>query len=193
MLDSRRVGHAGTLDPLAEGVLVVATGKCTKLLPDAEKSRKTYLARVYLGATSSTDDAEGLIAPSVQAKEASLARIKEVSSSFVGSILQRPPQFSALKIRGRRAYDLARKGIEIEMEPRRVDVFSIVIVSYLWPHLELRVETGKGVYIRSLARDIGHALGTGGYLEGLVRERVGAYGEGDCVRVDDLRDFLARS
>lgn len=170
-----KIGHAGTLDPLATGVLVLCLGSATKAVDRLMATRKRYLADVDLSRVSTTDDGEGTITlvevpspPTREAVESALAR-------FVGTIKQRPPMHSAIWIDGARAYHLARAGETPEMKERAIVVHSITIVDYAWPILRLDIDCGKGTYIRSLARDIGAALGTGGMLSGLRRTAVGEF------------------
>jgi tRNA pseudouridine55 synthase len=172
----RRVGHAGTLDPLAEGVLVVAIGRdATKTLASIVAKEKEYLATIQLGATSSTDDTEGEIVPLHGTKEISLDDIESALKNFIGTIAQIPPAYSAIKIKGTPAHRRVRRGEHVELPPRDVHIKNIELIHYAWPELELRIVCGPGTYIRSLARDIGAALKVGGYLAGLIRTRVGTY------------------
>ncbi len=185
----RKVGHAGTLDPLAEGVLVLGIGReATKKLATEVKKEKEYVAEVKLGVNTSTDDGEGEeILKQVQDDEVPTCRdIEKATKKFVGEIWQTPPLYSAVKVKGKEAYKLARKGKRVELEPRIREVKKIEVVEYEWPKLWLRVKTGAGVYIRSLARDIGEELGCGGYLKQLIRTRVGEFGLEKCVMVKEL-------
>lgn len=170
-----RIGHAGTLDPLASGVLVVAVGRAaTKTISSLMAEDKVYLATLRLGATSSTDDDEGektLVSDRIP----NLAEIQNALPKFIGTIAQVPPVFSAIKVSGKRSYALARKGVAINLSPRPVTIYAIDLISYDYPTLLLRIHCGKGVYIRSLARDLGVSLKIGAYLTDLVRERVGPY------------------
>jgi tRNA pseudouridine55 synthase len=168
-----KVGHAGTLDPLATGVLVVLIGKATKRVPIYMGQPKSYLATIDLTAFSTTDDAEGEQIPVTPARIPDLAEINGAVAAFVGIIQQRPPAFSAINIAGRRAYDMARRGEEVTLPPRPVTVHAIEVLNYEWPTIELRIDCGKGTYIRSIARDLGVALGTGGRLTALRRTAVG--------------------
>lgn len=171
-----RVGHAGTLDPLAEGILVVAVGREeTKKLHESVGADKEYVATVRFGAVSATDDAEGPIEEQEVAAIPTREMIAEAVASQVGEISQVPPAFSAIHVNGKRAYDLAREGKEVVMEPRQVRVFQAEVLDCAWPEARVRYVTGPGVYIRSLARDLGTKLGCGAYLGGLVRTRVGAF------------------
>lgn len=187
----KRVGHAGTLDPLAKGVLVVAVGReFTKQLSEHVGQEKEYVAEVKLGETSTTDDSEGIKTPSNSAfgkggESPDFETIKKIAGSFVGEIWQTPPLYSAVKVKGKEAYKYARKGEEVMMEPRKREVNEIEVLEYKWPILKIRVVTGKGVYVRSLARDIGAKLGVGGYMASLVRTRVGNFGLSDCEAVFD--------
>ena len=172
----RRIGHAGTLDPLASGVLVVAIGaEFTKDIDKIVATEKEYIAEVKLGETSTTDDEEGIKKQLTFDHKPLTNEIEEVIKGFIGRIEQIPPAFSAIKIAGKRAYDLARSGENPEMKPRKVEIKNIEILDYSYPLLRLKVTTAKGVYIRSLARDIGAKLGTGAYLAWLERTRVGKY------------------
>jgi tRNA pseudouridine55 synthase len=170
-----RMGHTGTLDPLATGVLVLCLGNATRLAEYVQRMSKTYRASLLLGARSETDDADGTITavPGVAAPAAATvaARVAE----FVGDLDQVPPAFSAAKVTGRRAYDLARAGQEVTLEPRRIKIYRIDILHYAFPLLELEVHCGKGTYIRSLARDLGERLGCGGLVGTLRRTNVGPF------------------
>ncbi|MDP3731076.1 MAG: tRNA pseudouridine(55) synthase TruB [bacterium] len=180
----KRVGHAGTLDPFAEGVLIVAVGReYTRQLGRFLKQDKTYRAIIRLGAETETGD---LTSPPKSYPHARLdlgknrldlgkKEILEVLKKFKGEIEQVPPAFSAIKIKGRRAYELARKGIAPELKARRVKIYSIKILRYYWPDLEIETKVSSGTYIRSLAKDIGQALQTGGYLEKLIRIKIGRF------------------
>lgn len=171
-----RVGHAGTLDPLARGVLVIGVGReATKKLGSIEKQEKEYVALVRLGFTSTTCDEEGE-KKEIEIKEIpTIKEIKEVLSGFRGEISQVPPIYSAIKVNGKAAYKYARQGKNVEMKPRQVLIKEIEILEFSWPFIKLRIVTGPGAYIRSIARDLGEKLGTGGYLADLERTRVGEY------------------
>jgi tRNA pseudouridine55 synthase len=179
-----KLGHAGTLDPLATGVLVLAVGHATRLIEYVQDMPKTYRTRITLGATSDTDDADGTITPKSDAKPAAESSIREALKSFNGQIDQVPPAYSAARISGQRAYDLARRGDEVVLAPRQVRIDRIDVVSYSWPQLELDVHCGKGTYIRSIARDLGAALGVGGYVESLRRTRIGPFTVDAAVSLD---------
>ncbi len=180
-----KMGHGGTLDPLADGVLVIGIGKeATKKLHDILHGvKKTYEAQVTLGKTSPTDDAEGPITEGSTDIKPDLETVQTVLKQFVGNIQQVPPIYSAVKINGQPAYKLARKGIPFELQPKPVIIYSIDIVSYTYPELTIRTEVGSGVYIRSLARDIGAALKTGAYLSGLTRTAVGTFSIDQAIKI----------
>jgi tRNA pseudouridine55 synthase len=184
----KRVGHAGTLDPAASGVLVVGIGReSTKQLGTIVEHDKEYVATIRLGMTSSTGDGEGIIIEGSSPKtEVSRVQIDEVVRTFVGEIMQVPPIYSAIKMGGKKAYDMARQGKDVVMEPRKVVIHSIEVVSFEWPDLVIKVHCGKGVYIRSLARDIGEALGVGGYMAELERTRVGEFTLGNSLTIEAL-------
>lgn len=174
----RKIGHAGTLDPLARGVLVIGIGrKATKQLSVAVASEKEYVAVVRLGLESATDDEEGPLRKISMANDQCPTRlmVEKAIASFIGIIEQLPPLYSALKIQGKPAYAYARQGKDITMKSRMVEIKNIEITAYAWPDITLRVITGPGVYIRALARDIGRALGTSAYLADLERIRVGQF------------------
>lgn len=183
-----KVGHAGTLDPLAEGVLVIAVGReFTKQISQVVEKEKEYLADVMLGITSVTDDEEGEKEFMDVKKIPDLKTIEKVIESFLGEITQITPVYSAAKVGGgEEAYKKARRGVAFTPPPRFVLIKKIDILSYEWPILQLRAVTGPGVYIRSLAREIGEKLETGGYLTRLVRTRVGEYRIEDAVCLEEL-------
>ena len=172
----RKIGHAGTLDPLAKGVLVVGIGKeACKFLAQNVKKEKEYLAVIKLGQESSTDDEEGIKKLIKVNKTPELKQIEKIIPQFEGIISQIPPIFSAKKVNGKRAYQLARKGENFTLKPSKVEVKKIELLKYKWPYLHIKVITGPGVYIRALARDIGKELCCGGYLNSLERTRVGEF------------------
>jgi tRNA pseudouridine55 synthase len=172
---SIKVGHGGTLDPLATGVVVVLVGRATKLCDAVMAGRKRYLAEIDLSRTSTTDDREGDLTAVTPERVPTLAEVQAVVPSFVGTIQQRPPAHSAIWVDGKRSYHLARKGKPPVLAARPVVVHSIVVTGYEWPMLRLDVECGKGTYIRSLARDLGAALKCGGMLHALRRTAVGEF------------------
>jgi tRNA pseudouridine55 synthase len=179
-----RIGHTGTLDPLATGVLVLAVGAATRLTEYVQRMTKTYRAGLCLGASSDTDDADGRILPIVNAAVPALPSVADAVRAMVGEIDQVPPAFSAARTGGRRAYELARKGNEVGLKPRRVNIYGIDILRFDYPHLELEVRCGKGTYIRSLARDLGTRLHSGAYVESLRRLKVGAFLAAQALPLD---------
>ncbi|MDP3989034.1 MAG: tRNA pseudouridine(55) synthase TruB [bacterium] len=187
----RRVGHAGTLDPAAEGVLVVAIGRdATKQLSSVVAKEKEYCATIKFGATSSTDDREGAIKEGIVRTTPSRVDVELCIKRFVGTVMQVPPAYSALKVKGVPAYARARRGEVVVLGPRSVHIYTIDIVSYEYPVLVVRVVCGPGVYIRSLARDIGECLGVGGYLLSLLRTRVGDFTIEEAIAIDALKYAL---
>jgi tRNA pseudouridine55 synthase len=170
-----KIGHAGTLDPLASGILIICIGAATRLVEEIQRWPKTYRVLIRLGARSDTLDADGVITvdPSPKVPEASL--VEEIMPTLSGRVLQVPPEYSALKVKGKRAYDLARTGRPVALKPRLVQIDRVSITGYQWPRLELEIDCGSGTYVRSIARDAGEMLGCGGYVETLVRTRVGPF------------------
>ena len=177
-----KVGHTGTLDPFATGLLILLAGKATKKAPELTKKDKVYEATIRLGETSTTGDPEGEITVT-GAELPSEEQIAEVLKQFTGKIEQRPPIFSAIKINGERAYKLARKGQEVEMPTRTVEIYSIEQISYSKPELQIRTHVSSGTYIRTLAEDIGKALGCGAYCSQLRRTQIADY------KIDELPLF----
>lgn len=178
-----KVGHAGTLDPFATGLLIVLLGDATKKADEFLKLDKVYEATITLGATSSTGDPEGEITPvssEVPTKETIEAALKQ----FVGEIQQRPPAFSAIKVNGQRAYKLARKGQDVEIPLRTVTIYSIELLEYAYPEVKIRTHVGSGTYIRSLAVDIGEKIGTGAYCSQLRRTAIAGYDLKEAKRID---------
>lgn len=169
-----KVGHTGTLDPMATGLLVLAVGSYTKKVPELTKKDKTYEAEVTLGAMSTTDDAEGDVQP-VSMRQPTEAEVSTALMQFVGEQQQIPPQFSAIKVGGVRAYASARKGHEVALQPRTVQVYSITNIQYIYPVVSFTCHVGSGTYIRSIARDLGQKLGTGAYMSALRRTEVGNF------------------
>jgi tRNA pseudouridine55 synthase len=181
-----KVGHAGTLDPLASGVLVVCIGPATRLVEEIQVLPKSYRTVVRLGARSDTLDAEGRIECLEGPRVPSPDDVAAAVSPLLGEVDQVPPDYSALKIGGRRAYDLVRRGWAVDLAARRVRIDRIEVIRYEWPHLELEIDCGSGTYIRSIARDIGEALGCGGLVDVLVRTRIGPFTLEDAVDLEGL-------
>jgi tRNA pseudouridine55 synthase len=170
-----RIGHAGTLDPLATGVLVLCVGVASRLVEYVQDMRKTYRTEFLLGATSDTDDADGQVTMVQSATAPNHATIDQALKEFVGTIQQQPPEYSAARVGGRRAHELARHGREVILKPRTVHVHRIDILDYEYPNLRLEVECGKGTYVRSLARDLGQRLKCGALVQTLRRLQVGPF------------------
>lgn len=188
-----KVGHAGTLDPMATGVLPVVVGSATRLVEYLSDADKEYRAVVMLGATSDTYDREGTITPTPDFVAPSTEAVERALEAFRGEIEQVPPMHSALKVGGKKLYELARQGVEIERKARRVTISRLEIEGYSPPTLKILIECTKGTYIRSLAYDLGAALGTGAYLYGLVRTRVGSFTLEDAITLEALEEAFARS
>ncbi|MBT4856082.1 tRNA pseudouridine(55) synthase TruB [bacterium] len=182
----KKIGHAGTLDPLATGVLIICYGKGTKQISSFMDMTKQYKAEINLSAFSETDDREGELTAVEIKKQPTLKDIENIIPQFIGTIEQMPPKYSALKVKGKRAYDLARQGKEVELQARQVTIDSIDILNYEWPLLTLDIVCGKGTYIRALARDVGTALDTGGYLTKLERSAIGSYTLDESFMLDDI-------
>lgn len=182
-----KVGHTGTLDPFATGLLILVVGSYTKRAQEFSKLDKVYEAMLVLGKTSTTGDPEGEIIEKSPDRP-SEAQIKAVLSGFKGLISQTPPIYSAIKVNGQRAYKMARAGKEVKLEPRQVTIYKITDVNYDYPKLSFSVSVSSGTYIRSLAQDIGEKLGTGAYLSALRRTSVGQYQLKDAIELDKL-DF----
>lgn len=170
-----KVGHAGTLDPLATGVLIVCIGRATRLVPLIQAMHKTYRATFLLGRTSDTDDVEGTVVETPNAPRPSREQILAALPAFIGRIEQRPPAYSAVKVKGKRAHALARQGRDVMLPPKLVDVFRIELLRFDEPELELEIECGSGTYVRSLGRDLGERLGCGAVMSALVRMAIGPF------------------
>jgi tRNA pseudouridine55 synthase len=183
----RKIGHAGTLDPAARGLLIVLIGKATKHAGYFEKLRKRYIARVELGMSTDTDDREGEIILQKHTDPVSRGTVQKVLSSFTGTIMQTPPRYSAVKFGGRRAYALARQGKHFQLEPRQVVVHALRMVYYHHPYIKIELCCSKGTYVRSIARDIGENLGTGAVLHSLIRTQIGPWGIAQSLHQKDLR------
>jgi tRNA pseudouridine55 synthase len=185
-----KVGHAGTLDPLATGLLIILIGRATRMCEQFMADTKEYTTAIDLSVTNPTYDLESETEPVPVAAPPSREDIEQALTAFVGDIQQTPPAHSAMKVGGRRAYTLARSGQDPKLEPRPVRIDRLDITGYSWPSLELTITCGKGTYIRSLARDIGQALGTGGILTALRRTRTGSFLVDDAEQLADLPDPL---
>lgn len=182
----RQVGHAGTLDPLATGLLLVVLGRATRVSSYLMESEKVYCAEVVLGVSTSTDDAEGNILGQATVPNLSRADLESCLAQFVGEIDQIPPTYAAVRQGGERLYKLARKGVNVSPAPRRVVIHEILLQDFSSPRMRLRVRCGPGTYIRSLARDVGEAVGAFGYLHVLRRVASGTFVVEDAVALDGL-------
>jgi tRNA pseudouridine55 synthase len=175
LLGVRKIGHCGTLDPRAQGVLVICYGNATRLSSSVMEQKKIYRARIRLGVTTDSGDLDGRVLSAQAEIRCGQEEIADVCRSFVGTIEQTPPMFSALKVNGQKLYDLARQGITVERQPRSVTIYSLEILHVALPDIDLRICCSKGTYIRVLAEDIGKRLCCGAVLADLVRESVGCY------------------
>lgn len=185
-----KVGHAGTLDPLASGVLLLCTGKATKRIEELQSHTKEYIAEITLGATTPSFDLEHPIDATYPYEHITREMVEETLKQFIGKIAQRPPLFSACKVDGKRAYDLARKGSDMQLMPKQIRIDEIELLEYDLPRIRIRVVCGKGTYIRSLARDIGEALQSGGHLTDLIRTRIGEYKINECITTEAFQEWL---
>lgn len=187
-----KMGHAGTLDPLATGVLILCTGKATKQIESLQLQSKEYTATLQLGATTASFDREHTVDYTYPTKHITREMILQTLPQFVGNIMQRPPLYSACMVAGDRAYELARKGVEMELaaKPIRIDEIELTDFNPELMQMSIRVACGKGTYIRSLARDIGYALGSGAFLTSLCRTRVGDIRIEDCLTFDEFPQWL---
>ena len=187
----QKVGHGGTMDPLARGVLPVCFGQATRLMDYIVEGVKRYRMAVRLGATSVTYDAEGEITVAGDPRGLTPLALEQALQPFIGLIQQKPPMYSAVKVDGQRLYKLARAGVEVERAARDVEIFDIQVVDFALPGITLEVECGRGVYMRSLAHDLGAALGCGGYVTDLVRQYCGGFHASDGVTLEVLEGAAA--
>lgn len=186
-----KVGHAGTLDPLASGVMIICTGKATKLIESFQYQTKEYVATLRLGATTPSHDLETEVDATYPTEHITRELVEQTLTRFVGTISQVPPAFSACKVDGRRAYKMARKGQAVELKPKELVIDEIELLDFSPESLRIRIVCSKGTYIRALARDLGEALGSGAYLTGLVRTRVGDVTLDRCLAADDIERIVA--
>ncbi len=185
-----KVGHAGTLDPLATGVMIICTGKATKRIEEFQYHTKEYIATIKLGATTPSFDLEKEIDAEYPTEHITRELVENTLKKFIGTIEQVPPVFSACKVDGKRAYDLARKGDEVELKAKTLVIDDIELLECNLPEIKIRVVCSKGTYIRALARDIGQALDSGAHLTGLIRTRVGEVELKDCMSVENFEQWL---
>ena len=186
-----KIGHAGTLDPKATGLMVLCTGKSTKQIDEIQGDEKEYIALLKLGATTPSFDLETEEDEQFPTSHITREMIEKILPLFVGSIEQVPPVYSAVKVDGKRAYQFARKGKEIELKSKMLFIKEIELLSYAMPEIELRIVCSKGTYIRALARDLGKALNSGAYLIGLQRTRIGEYTIDQSLDLTELADMLS--
>jgi tRNA pseudouridine55 synthase len=187
-LGVKRVGHAGTLDPLAEGLLIILVGGYTKLFPQFANFDKEYIGILKLGESTDTGDSQGRIVKKASYSEITEGEIREAFSSFVGEIEQIPPMVSALRKGGKRLYKLARKGIIIERPPRKVKIYSLNILKIELPLIEFYIKCSKGTYVRKLAEDIGEYLGCGAHIVGIKRLSIGPFRLEEAVSLDKINE-----
>lgn len=186
LIRPHKVGHAGTLDPMATGVLVICVGQATRLNQFVQQVTKTYLATFQLGRSSATEDTEGEIIELADPPRPTPAELQEVLHQFHGRIMQRPPAFSALKVKGERAYSRARRGERVRLEPRPVHIERLELVNYRYPELMLKITCGSGTYVRSLGRDIAEAVGSAAVMSSLRRTAVGPFLVDQALELDEL-------
>jgi tRNA pseudouridine55 synthase len=191
MSSQRRVGHAGTLDPLATGVLIVCLGQATRVAEYLMASDKVYQAQIRLGVTTDTHDAEGEVTATAEV-DVGEEEVREALASFVGSIQQMPPMYSALKREGTPLYKLARQGITVEREARSVEIYNIELLDWMPPLFTVQVECSPGTYIRALARDLGQKLDCGAHLQSLTRLASGQFTLEEAVSLDELAEAFAQ-
>ncbi len=188
-----RVGHAGTLDPLATGVLVILLGKSTKLFNEFVDFDKAYQATLLLGLATSTADIQGKVVQRLPCEAVTSDQIQEAFRQFTGEIQQIPPMVSAIKFKGERLYKLARRGLHIERQPRPVRINSLKLIEFSSPHVKFFLECSKGTYVRQLAEDVGRLLGCGACIFQIERTRVGPFGIEEAVSLEDLNENHIRS
>ncbi len=187
-----KVGHAGTLDPLATGVMIICTGKKTKLIESFQYQTKEYIATLELGATTPSFDKELPVDATYPTEHISRELVNKVIQTFMGEIWQVPPIYSAVKVDGKRAYDYARNGQEVELKAKLLVIDEIEVLDFSMPLIKIRVVCSKGTYIRALARDIGLALGSGAHLAALERTRIGEVKLSDCWEIEALVEHLEK-
>lgn len=188
-----KVGHAGTLDPLATGVMVVCVGKATKQIEAIQSGTKEYEATLCLGAVTPSFDMEHPVSETFPTEHITKEAVEEALGKFVGETEQVPPIFSAVKVDGRRAYKYARTGSDVEIKAKKITIYTLELIDYSMPYIKIRVSCSKGTYIRALARDIGVALGSGAYLTELRRTRVGSVSVTDCLTFSDFKHLLGQN
>ena len=192
IIKCKKVGHAGTLDPLATGLLIICTGKNTKKINDLQNQDKVYTGEFILGKSTPSHDLETEFNSQKDIKNITSDRIEEVSKRFVGEQLQRPPKFSAVKVNGKRAYEYARDNEDVKIKEKNINIYEFKITEYNLPNISFKISCTKGTYIRSIARDFGEKLGCGAVLSKLRRTEIGNYDVEDAFKVNELADKLKR-
>ena len=192
IIKCKKVGHAGTLDPLATGLLIICTGKNTKKINDIQNQDKVYTGEFILGKSTPSHDLETEFNSQKDIKNITSNRIEEVSKRFVGEQLQRPPKFSAVKVNGKRAYEYARDNEEVKIKEKNINIYEFKITEFNLPNISFKISCTKGTYIRSIARDFGEKLGCGAVLSKLRRTEIGNYNVEDAFKVNDLADKLKK-
>lgn len=185
-----KVGHAGTLDPLATGLLLICTGKSTKIIDTLQAQEKIYTGTIFLGATTPSFDKETAVDKTFPFEHINETLLIETAKSFEGIIQQTPPVYSAIKIDGKRAYEYARKNEEVEIKSRKIEIFYFKIVKIEMPEVSFEVKCSKGTYIRSLARDFGLKLNSGAYLSSLRRTHIGEYCVDEALKIDAIKELI---
>lgn len=192
IIKCKKVGHAGTLDPLATGLLIICTGKNTKKINDIQNQDKVYTGEFILGKSTPSHDLETEFNSQKDIKNITSDRIEEVSKRFIGEQLQRPPKFSAVKVNGKRAYEYARDNEEVKIKEKNINIYEFKITEFNLPNISFKISCTKGTYIRSIARDFGEKLGCGAVLSKLRRTEIGNYNVEDAFKVNNLADKLKK-
>ena len=192
IIKCKKVGHAGTLDPLATGLLIICTGKNTKKINDIQNQDKVYTGEFILGKSTPSHDLETEFNSQKDIKNITSDRIQEVSKRFLGEQLQRPPKFSAVKVNGKRAYEYARDNEEVKIKEKNINIYEFKITEFNLPNISFKISCTKGTYIRSIARDFGEKLGCGAVLSKLRRTEIGNYNVEDAFKVNNLADKLKK-
>ena len=192
IIKCKKVGHAGTLDPLATGLLIICTGKNTKKINEIQNQDKVYTGEFILGKSTPSHDLETEFNSQKDFINITTDRIEEVSKRFIGEQLQRPPKFSAVKVNGKRAYEYARDNEEVKIKEKNINIYEFKITEYKLPNISFKISCTKGTYIRSIARDFGGKLGCGAVLSKLRRTEIGNYNVEDAIKINDLADKLKK-
>ncbi len=195
IIKTKKVGHAGTLDPKATGLLILCTGKLTKSIEKFQNEVKEYKGQIYFGKTTPTMDIESIDEATVEKDISYLSRelIQKTAMSFIGEIEQTPPEYSAIWIHGKRAYELARKGKQVELKPRKVRIYKFEIIDFHPPIADFVVSCSKGTYIRKLAHDLGEKLGCGAFLFALTRTKIGELSLDEAIEIEQLKNLIKGS